>query len=74
MSGGMNSMEFFTNLMGQPNSINQSADGNAINMSNQIADGINMNMTIRPSSSTGIGIDANIDGNVVRHIENIPKF
>ena len=70
---GMSGMDFFTGLLGSPTSVEPSADGKAIVASGEIASGVPMSISIRPSTSSGTAVDANVDGTRVRHVEGDPS-
>ena len=69
MSDNLSGLNFYAELLGKPSSVEVSKDGKAISLSGEIAWGIPMSLTIRPSKSMGSAVDANIDGNFLKHRE-----
>ena len=70
----MDGFEFFNSLMGDTRDARLSQDGKAVIRQGEIAAGIPMRLICRPSESSEVGIDASIDGTMIRHIEGTPKF
>jgi hypothetical protein len=58
-----------------PTTTSVSGDGAAVTRTGEIAPGIPISMTAHPSNSaaSGIGVQANVDGARIGHIEGAPQ-
>lgn len=65
----MDNFSFFNTLLGADRKVELSKDGQAINITGQVADGIPASISLRPSTSCGEAMDAKVDGLPIRHIE-----
>lgn len=74
MSDNMNSFDFFSTLLGSRPSVSTSKDGKSINFNGEIASGIDITISDRPSTSCGRSFDAKIDGIKIAHIDGVPKL
>ena len=70
----MDSFSFFNTLVGSDRKVEVSQDGRAINITGQVADGIPASITMRPSTSCGVAMDAKVDALPIKHIEGTPNF
>jgi hypothetical protein len=72
--GAIMDYEYRTAFIGQilgPNAtVSNSKDDKAVNVTNEIADGISLGMTFRPSNSAGGTVDVKVDSEVIRHVSD----
>lgn len=71
---GMPLPEFLANLVGGNVEVAQSKDGKATTIRGEVVPGVPIDVTMRPSSSTGSTIDVNIDGTRISHVTDDPKL
>lgn len=73
MSEYTNNIGMFSDLLGSDRKAVLSKDGRAINVTGEVADGINATISIRPSTSSGLAADVEVGDSRLRHIEGMPK-
>lgn len=73
MSEYINNISMFSDLLGSDRKAVLSEDGRAINVTGEVADGINATISIRPSKSCGLAADVEVGGSRLSHIEGMPK-
>ncbi len=66
--------EFLANLVGGNLEVAQSKDGRATTIRGEVVPGVPIDVTVRPSSSTGGAVDVSIDGTRISHVTDDPKF
>ena len=73
MTESQNTFGMFSDLLGGERKAVLSKDGKSINVTGEVADGINATISIRPSKSSGMAADVEVGGSRLRHIEGTPK-
>ena len=62
---------FMRQILGSDAAVSKSQDGQAVNISNEIASGVSLGMTFRPSNSTGRAVDLDINSERrIRHFDD----